>query len=75
MKPTAPSPGINRRVLLSTLALLPALSGPLLPVSAPAQTATPGGLLPSWNEGPAKQAIFDFVRATIDRDEAWVSPV
>src|SRR6266511_3567221 len=65
MKPTAPSSGINRRVLLSTLALLPALSGPLLPVSAPAQT--PGGLLPSWNEGPAKQAIFDFVRATIDR--------
>jgi phosphoglycolate phosphatase-like HAD superfamily hydrolase len=65
MKPIAPSPGINRRVLLSTLALLPALSGALLSVSAAAQT--PGGLLPSWNEGPAKQAIFDFVRATIDR--------
>jgi phosphoserine phosphatase len=75
MKPTAPSPGINRRVLLSTLALLPALSGPLLPVSAPAQTATPGGLLPSWNEGPAKQAIFDFVRATIDRSSpSYVFP-
>src|SRR6266498_4513834 len=65
MKSIAPSSGINRRVLLSTLALLPALSGPLLPVSAPAQT--PGGLLPSWNDGAAKQAIFDFVRATIDR--------
>ena len=65
MKPIAPSSGINRRVLLSTLALLPALSGPLLPVSAPAQT--PGGLLPSWNDGPAKQAIIDFVRATTDR--------
>ena len=26
-----------------------------------------GGLLPSWNDGPAKQAIFDLVRATIDR--------
>jgi hypothetical protein len=73
MKPIAPSPGINRRVLLSTLALLPALSGPLLPVSAPAQT--PGGLLPSWNEGPAKQAIFDFVRATIDRSSpSYVFP-
>src|SRR6266540_4210269 len=73
MKPTAPSSGINRRVLLSTLALLPALSGPLLPVSALAQT--PGGLLPSWNEGPAKQAIFDFVRATIDRSSpSYVIP-
>jgi phosphoserine phosphatase len=72
MKPTAPSSGINRRVLLSTLALLPALSGALLSVSAAAQT--PGGL-PSWNEGPAKQAIFDFVRATIDRSSpSYVSP-
>jgi phosphoglycolate phosphatase-like HAD superfamily hydrolase len=72
MKPTAPSSGINRRVLLSTLALLPALSGALLSVSAAAQT--PGGL-PSWNEGPAKQAIFDFVRATLDRSSpSYVSP-
>src|SRR5204863_2390421 len=54
-------------------ALLPALSGPLLPDSAPAQT--PGGLLQSWNEGPAKQAILDFVRATIDRSSpSYVSP-
>ena len=28
---------------------------------------TPGGPLPSWNDGPAKQAIFNFVRATSDR--------
>jgi phosphoglycolate phosphatase-like HAD superfamily hydrolase len=75
MNPIAPSSGMNRRVLLSTLALLPALSGPLLPTSAPAQTATPGGLLPSWSEGPAKQAILDFVRATIDRSSpSYVSP-
>ena len=47
--------------------MLPALSAPLLSASAPAQTATPGGSLPSWNDGPAKQAIFDFVRATTDR--------
>jgi hypothetical protein len=71
---TAPS-GISRRALLSTLALLPALSGPLLPVSAPAQTSTPGGRLPSWNDGPAKQAIFDFVRGTIDRSSpSYVVP-
>ena len=67
MKPIVPSPGIDRRALLSTLAVLPALSATLLSTSAPAQTATPGGLLPSWNDGAAKQAIFDFVRATIDR--------
>jgi phosphoglycolate phosphatase-like HAD superfamily hydrolase len=75
MKPMAPSSGINRRIVLSTLALLPTLSGPLFPLSAPAQTAAPGGLLPSWNEGPAKQAIFDFVRATIDQASSnYVSP-
>ena len=70
MKPTIRSSGINRRVLLSTLATLPALSAPFLSASAPAQTAAPGGLLPSWNDGPAKQAIFDFVRATSDRSSA-----
>jgi phosphoglycolate phosphatase-like HAD superfamily hydrolase len=75
MKPIAPSSGINRRVLLSTLAALPALSATLLPVAAPAQLAPSGGLLPSWNEGPAKQAIFDFVRATIDRSSpSYVFP-
>jgi phosphoglycolate phosphatase-like HAD superfamily hydrolase len=74
MKPIVPSSGINRRALFS-LALLPALSGPLPPVSALAQTATPGGgLLPSWNDGPAKQAIVDFVRATTDRAGATFVP-
>ena len=67
MKRTVSSSGISRRVLLSTLATLPALSAPFLPASAPAQTAAPGGLLPSWNDGPAKQVILDLVRATIDR--------
>src|SRR5271165_5673957 len=71
MKPT----GMNRRVLLSSLAVLPTLSGKLLPTFAQAQTATPGGLLPSWNGGPAKQAIFDFVRATIDQSSpSYVLP-
>jgi phosphoglycolate phosphatase-like HAD superfamily hydrolase len=70
VKPSIRSSGINRRVLLSTLATLPALSTPFLSASAPAQTATSGGLLPSWNDGAAKQAIFDFVRATSDRSSA-----
>src|SRR5262245_12415507 len=76
MQPIAPSCGINRRLLLSTLALLATFSGPLLPLSARAQTAAAGdGLLPSWNDGPAKQAIFDFVRATIDRaSPSYVPP-
>ena len=75
MKTTAPCPGIDRRALLSTLATLPALSTPFLSASAPAQTAAPGGLLPSWNDGAAKQAIFDFVRATINRSSpSYVVP-
>jgi phosphoglycolate phosphatase-like HAD superfamily hydrolase len=67
MKPIDYFSSIDRRVLLSSVAVLAALSAPLLPVSALAQTAAPAGLLPSWNDGAAKQAIFDFVRATIDR--------
>ena len=62
MKPSIPSFGINRRALLSTLAVLPVLSAPLFSASASAQTAPPGSALPSWNDGPAKQAILDFVR-------------
>ena len=45
---------LNRRILLSTLALLPALRS----TSAPAQGADP---LPSWNDGATKQSITNFV--------------
>jgi phosphoserine phosphatase len=55
--------GINRRALLSTLAALALLPSPLLLTAAKAQTAS----LPSWNEGPAKQAIIELVKATTDR--------
>lgn len=54
---------VNRRTLLSALAIVPALSGPLLSVSAFAQTTTAAALLPSWNDGAAKQAILNFVAA------------
>jgi phosphoglycolate phosphatase-like HAD superfamily hydrolase len=75
VKPSSRSSGISRRVVLSTLATLPALSTPFLSASAPAQTAAPGGSLPSWNDGAAKQAIFDFVRATSDRSSpSYVVP-
>ena len=58
------SSGIDRRAILSALALLPPLSAALLSARASAQTTTSSGVLPSWNEGPAKQAILEFVRDT-----------
>jgi phosphoglycolate phosphatase-like HAD superfamily hydrolase len=75
MKPTISSFGIDRRALLSALTVLPAFSSPLVAASAQAQTATSTGVLPSWNEGAAKQAIVDFVRTTTDRaSPTFVSP-
>jgi phosphoglycolate phosphatase-like HAD superfamily hydrolase len=71
MKAIIPFSNLNRRALLSTLAVLPAISVPLLSVSAqaqlpqrPSQAEVPA--LPSWNDGSAKQAILDFVRATTE---------
>jgi phosphoglycolate phosphatase-like HAD superfamily hydrolase len=58
-------PGIDRRALISNLVLLPALSTTLLSSPVQAQT-TLNASLASWNEGPAKRAIVDFVRATTD---------
>src|SRR5262249_292951 len=68
MKSIALGSGIDRRPLLSSLVLLPALAGTLLPASAQTQV-TQGGLtdlLLSWNEGSAKQTIVDFVNSTTD---------
>ena len=48
---------LNRRILLSALASLPILTGPLRPSSALAQAA----VLSSWNDGPTKASIIDFV--------------
>ena len=46
MKPSIPSFGIDRRALLSTLAVLPVLSVPLFSVSASAQTVL--GIPQDW---------------------------
>ena len=74
MDPITPS-GINRRVMLSTLAVLPVLPGLLRPVPAAAQAPAAGGPLPSWNDGAAKQAILDFVRVTTDQaSSSYVRP-
>jgi phosphoglycolate phosphatase-like HAD superfamily hydrolase len=68
MKTSPSSSGVDRRSLLSALAVLPALSGTLLADPAQAQTAAASsGALPSWNDGPARQAIIDFVRVTTEQ--------
>ncbi len=68
---TSLSCGVSRRILLSTMALLPALIGPLRPVSVLAQTDA----LPSWNDGSAKASITDFVkRVSTQGDPDFVSP-
>lgn len=74
MKPDDPPPQISRRTLGLALALLPLLSATLPSAPAEAQ-ATADAPLPSWNEGPAKQAILDFVRATTDRGSSTFVPV
>jgi haloacid dehalogenase-like hydrolase len=58
------SGSLTRRLLLNVLAAAPAIPVLLGATTARAQTATP---LASWNDGPAKRAIFDFVRVTTDR--------
>ena len=61
---------LNRRFLVGSLGALAAMSG-----VAGAQAQTPTASLASWNDGPARQAISDFVRATIDRaSSAYVPP-
>jgi phosphoserine phosphatase len=52
----------SRRFMLGVLAALPALPALFGATGAQAQTAP----LTSWNDGPAKQAILDFVKATTD---------
>src|SRR6516164_4176474 len=73
MRPTLAFPRVSRRALLSTAAVLPSLPGLIAATAADAQA--PAGVLPSWNDGPAKQAILDFVHATIDQaSPSYVPP-
>ena len=59
MKPIIRFPAIDRRVLLSSLAMLPLISASLRSTSAVAQAQRDP--LPSWNEGATKASILDFV--------------
>jgi phosphoglycolate phosphatase-like HAD superfamily hydrolase len=70
MKSTAPR-GISRRVVVSTLAALPILTGALPRTLAQTQPPDP---LPSWNDGAAKEAILEFVRATTDPSNSSFVP-
>jgi hypothetical protein len=72
MKPNPPSAHhFSRRLLLSTLAVMPALTGLLRANSAFAQ-ADP---LPSWNDGASKSSITDFVaRVTTQGGPDFVPP-
>jgi len=64
--------GLNRRALLSTLAVLPTLVGLRL-MSARTQGQTDA--LPSWNDGAPKKAITDFVsRVTVQGGSDFVPP-
>ena len=64
---------VDRRALLSSMALLPALAV-ARSMPALAQTASDAPLA-SWNDGPAKQAILDFVRTTTDQaSDTFVPP-
>jgi hypothetical protein len=55
--------GMNRRAMLSTLTVVPAL--PFLPAAALADVA--GDPLPSWNDTASKKAIVTFVERVTKR--------
>ena len=55
MQPITSPTGLSRRVLLSTLAMLPMLSASLRPAQAQSDP------LPSWNDGATKRSITSFV--------------
>ena len=54
------------RILLALLVAFAILSSPFLLVVALAEMPAATEVLSSWNDGPAKQAIVDFVKATTD---------
>jgi hypothetical protein len=48
---------------------------PSTPSASPAISGAAADPLPSWNDGPAKQAIVDFVKTTTDRSNPkFVAP-
>ncbi len=73
MKPIVRFPSINRRILLSSLAMLPVLPASLR--LTPAHAQAQHDPLPSWNDGATKAAIVDFVgRVTTQNGPYFVPP-
>jgi hypothetical protein len=72
--PVVPSRCISRRILLTTIAVLPILPGPALLISK--QALAQIDPLPSWNDGASKRAIVEFVaRVTQQGGPDFVPPV
>ncbi|MCA3586198.1 MAG: haloacid dehalogenase-like hydrolase [Methylocystis sp.] len=63
MLPNTSCSRLNRRAVLSALALLSAAPAAFLPATVRAQSVNASDPLPSWNEGPTKQSILTFVAA------------
>jgi hypothetical protein len=53
-------------ILLALFVAIAILLSPFFPVDVLAEAPSATEVLPSWNEGAAKQAIVDFVKATTD---------
>ena len=59
MKPKDSSNKLSRRMMLSALGALPILGASAR--FSPAQAQVSGNWLPSWNDGPTKNSILEFV--------------
>ena len=73
MKPIVRLPVIDRRILLSSLALLPLISASFRSTSAVAQAQRDP--LPSWNDGATKSSILDFVARVTTQGGPFFVPV
>jgi len=58
---------VNRRGLITAFVAFALLFAPIFPFSTLAESPSATDPLPSWNDGTAKQAIVDFVKATTDQ--------
>ena len=66
--------GITRRFLIALFAAFAVCLACAAVVIAVAEAPSTTDTLPSWNEGPAKQAIVDFVKATTDKSSPKFVP-
>src|SRR6478672_3766534 len=73
MKPIVRLPVIDRRTLLSSLAMLPLLSASFRSTIAVAQAQRDP--LPSWNDGATKASILDFVARVTTQGGPYFVPV